>query len=187
MPAMPDVTTQGVPAALWRFASESCGIPSAALRLRPGTELPEPARGLLVHDRDMTSTLAAFHGSALRVDLLQQRQFEETYFREVFLRTIADGRIVEYGIIAIDLEQFTPPQQDAIRAGKAPLGALLHHFQIPFESSPIGFFSLATASLAEARRAALPGAQGHGRFNRLAKPTGESLASIMEILPGLPG
>jgi hypothetical protein len=67
------------------------------------------------------------------------------------------------------------------------LGALLHRFNIPFESSPIGFFALATASMADSRRVALNSPLCHGRFNRLAKPTGESLAWIMEILPGIPG
>lgn len=180
---MTETMRQGVSEPLWRFASESCAIPAAALRPQPGAELPEPARELLVHDRDMTSTLAAFHGSALRVDILQQRQSGEKYFREVFLRTMTAARVVEYGIIAIDLEQFTPPQREAIQAGQAPLGALLHRFNIPFESSPIGFFSLATASMAESRRVALNSAHCYGRFNRLAKPTGESLAWIMEILP----
>lgn len=180
---MDQVIAQSVPEPLWQFASESCGISAEAVRMLPGDALGEPARRLLVHQRDMTSTLANFHGSALRVDILQQRQLQAMYLREVFLRTVDAGRIAEYGIIAIALEQFTAPQQEAIQAGEIPLGALLHRFQIPFDSSPIGFFSIATDALASTRRAALDGSMCFGRFNRLTKPSGEPLAWIMEVLP----
>ena len=162
---------------------ETCGVPVEALVARTGKELPEPARQLLVHDQDMTSTLAAFHGSALRVEVLQRQQDDTLYFREVFLRTRSDDRIVEYGVIAIALEQFTPPQREAILAGETPLGELLHRFRIPFVSAPISFFSVSSASLGDRPFVQPAGAICHGRFNRLGKPTGEPLAWILEILP----
>lgn len=177
------VLTRGLPESLQRFMRETCGIPLAVLVARPGAELPEPARQLLVHGQDMTSTLAAFHGSPLGVEVLQRRQDDTLYFREVFLRTRSDDRIVEYGVIAIALEQFTPLQREAILAGEIPLGELLHRFRIPFVSAPIGFFSVSSASLGD-RPFAVPGdTLCHGRFNRLGKPTGETLAWILEILP----
>jgi hypothetical protein len=137
----------------------------------------------LVHGQDMTSTLAAYHGSTLRVEVLQRRQSDTLYFREVFLRTRSDDRIVEYGVIAIALEQFTPPQREAILAGEIPLGELLHRFRIPFVSAPIGFFSVSSASLGDRPFAQPAGTICHGRFNRLSQPTGEPLAWILEILP----
>lgn len=162
---------------------ETCGIRLAGLVARPGAELPEPARRLLVHGQDMTSTLATFHGSPLRVEVLRCQEVDTLYFREVFLRTRSDDRIVEYGVIAIALEQFTPPQRVAILAGEIPLGEVLHRFRIPFVSAPLGFFSVSSASLGD-RPFAVPGdTLCHGRFNRLGKPTGETLAWILEILP----
>ena len=97
----------------------TCRVPLDDLLTLPGEQLPEPARQLLVHAQDMTSTLAAFYGSSLRVEVLRQEQDATLYFREVFLRTQSDDRIVEYGVIAIDLEQFTPPQREAIQAGRS--------------------------------------------------------------------
>jgi hypothetical protein len=180
---MHDVIAREVPDILWKFVAEVCHLQADALRQQPGETLPEPAKQLLVHDRDMTSTLARFHGSALRVDVLQRREHEGLYLREVFLRTVAGGRIVEYGVIVIALAQFSAVQQASIRAGETPLGALLHRFEIPFESAPIGFFAVPTSSLAEKHRVALGGVECFGRFNQLARPTGEPLAWIMEILP----
>ena len=180
---MNDVIAPGVPESVWKFLCDVCRMSPEILRRLPGETLPEPARQLLVHRRDMTSTLSAFHGSALRVDILQQRRNDEVYLREVFLRTLATDAIVEYGVIGVALEQFSPPQQEAIEAGETPLGGLLHQFKIPFESSPICFFSVPTDRFTETPLAALKGATCFGRFNQLAKPTGERLAWIMEILP----
>lgn len=184
---MEQVIAGGVPESLLKFIRQSCSLPVEALQPIPPADLPEPARRLLVHPHDMTSTLADFHGSALQVEILQQRRQAETYLREVFLRTRSAGVVVEYGVIAIALGQFTPAQQEAIQAGQTPLGGLLHQFQIPFESAPIGYFSVATASLAATHRAALNGPTCFGRFNQLAKPAGEPLAWIMEILPDTTG
>ncbi|HUR59141.1 MAG TPA: hypothetical protein VM029_15605, partial [Opitutaceae bacterium] len=135
------------------------------------------------HARDMTSTLADFHGSHLRVEILQQRQVEELYLREVFLRMRSTDAIVEYGVIAIALEQFALQEQEEIRAGEIPLGGLLHRFKVPFESAPLGFFSVPAANLTRLQRMAAKKATCYGRFNHLAKPGGEPLAWIMEILP----
>src|SRR5688572_16153322 len=98
MRPMNETIAQVLPDALWAFISEACGLPAAALRMLPPEALPEPARRLLVHQRDMTSTLAECHGSELRVEILQQKRSEDFYLREVFLRTIATEAIVEYGV-----------------------------------------------------------------------------------------
>lgn len=180
-----EVIAQEVPEVLWQFLSETCQMRTDAMTRVAPKDVPEPDQHLLVHQRDMTSTLARFHGSALQVEIIQQRRHGELYLREVFLRTTDTHRVVEYGVIAIALEQFSPVQREAVEAGRIPLGGLLHQFQIPFESAPIHFFSVTTAKLAQPHRAALNGATSYGRFNRLFKPTGEPLAWIMEILPSL--
>lgn len=178
--------TRGLPDRLRHYLREACGVPFAALAPLPGARMPEPARRLLVHAQDMTSTLAAHHGSPLRVEVLRHEQEDTLYFREVFLRTRSDDRIVEYGVIAIALDQFTSPQRETIRAGRIPLGELLHRFRIPFVSAPIGFFAVAASALDARVFGAAEGGTCHGRFNRLGRPTGEPLAWILEILPPAP-
>jgi hypothetical protein len=131
----------------------------------------------------MTSTLATFHGSALRVEIIQRARLDGLYLREVFLRTETGDQIVEYGVIAVAIDRFSPEQQVEIEAGRIPLGGLLHRFQRPFESSPLGFVAVATATLPDTLRNVLHRPTCFGRFNRLATPTGEALAWILEILP----
>ena len=172
-----------MPEALGIFLRDSCHLAFNSLRRFPGAQLPEPARRLLDHARDMTSTLAEFHGSALRVDVLQTRRVGELYLREVFLRTTNTGRLVEYGVLAVALAQFSPEQRAAIEAGEAPLGALLHRFQIPFVSAPIGFFAATAADLAATPLAGHALGECYGRLNCLSKPSREPLAWILEILP----
>ena len=177
------VNAFGVPESLSAFLRDSCRIQSDSFRPMSGASLPEPARRLLDHPRDMTSTLAAYHGSSLRVEVLQCRTVGEIYLREVFLRTETTGKIVEYGALAVGLEQFSAEEQRAIHEAALPLGALLHRGKIPFVSAPISFFAAGGESLAGTLLAPSSAAECFGRFNRLAKPTGETLAWIMEILP----
>ena len=180
---MEQVISQSVPESLSRFMRERCRLPAAALHPLAESRLPEPARQLLAHSQDMTSTLAAFHESPLRVEILQSERHPELYVREVFLRTVRADAIVEYGVIGIALEPFTLAQQQAIENGEAPLGALLHRFKIPFTSAPIGFFSIDAEALAGTRLVLPKNAVCFGRFNRLSHVTGDPLAWILEILP----
>ncbi len=177
----------GVPAALTAYLRDACRLPLEAFTPLAGAQLPQPDRALLDHPRDMTSTLADFHGSPLGVEVLQSHRPPATdlYLREVFLRTAPAGKLVEYGVLAVALDQFTAPQRDAIASGRAPLGALLHEFRLPFLSSPLGFFAASPADLAATPLAAAlaPACPCHGRLNRLYLPSGATLAWILEILP----
>lgn len=179
---MPHLLAQDLPETLQRFMRD-CRLPPSIFQPVAAEHVPQPEQRLLVHKNDMTSTLAAFHESPLQVEILQRQQIEDLYVREVFLRTTASGAVVEYGVIAIALEQYTQAQREAILGGHAPLGALLHRFQIPFVSAPIGFFAVSGAALADTPFSVAPDVTCHGRFNRLSKPSGETLAWILEILP----
>ena len=180
-----EVIAPVLPESFRKFLRTSCRIPGDALRPLPPKRLPEPARSLLVHTQDMTSTLATFHESPLRVEILQCQREGELYLREVFLRTAPGDAIVEYGVIAVAFEQFAGSQQEVIQAGQIPLGGILHRFKIAFESAPLGFFSITGEELAGTPLRAPSSVPCFGRFNRLAKPGGEPLAWILEILPPL--
>ena len=183
MRTLEQVITQDLPEALRNFIRDDCRIPAGSFHARPGDRLPEPARQLLFHARDMTSTLSTFHESTLRVQILRRQRENDFYLREVFLRTLPGDAIVEYGVIGIALDQFTTPQQEAIETGQAPLGGLLHRFAIPFTSAPVGFFSVQSRALAATPFPNAKDTTCYGRFNRLTKSTGEPLAWILEILP----
>jgi len=86
-------------------------------------------------------------------------------------------------VLAVALAAFTTTQRAELTAGRTPLGAILHQFEIPFVSAPLGFFTVPTALLPSIPLPSPAAHQGCGRFNCLAKPSGEPLAWILEILP----
>ena len=149
-----------------------------------GAALPEPYRSLLVHERDMTSTLAQFHGSAIGLRVLHRHNAGDAYYREVLLLAKRSGQPVEYGAIKIHLGQFPGPARDAITAAAAPLGQLLHDHGIGHLSRPGGFLRIEC----DDHIGGLFGLDDrpvlYGRRNTLYDGTGgHRLAEIVEILP----
>ncbi len=181
---MVEVVLQKMPVDLRAFIENNCALSMESFRLIEPAEMPQPQRKLLCHDGDMTSTLSEFHGSVLQVKALQKNNRKGTYIREVYLRAVEGGKIVEYGVIAILLQGFEPQQRKLIEQDREPLGGLLHRFEIEFTSAPLCFFSLKQDAVARNPVAGFGQPEYYGRFNELAKPSGQSLAWIMEILPG---
>ena len=166
---------------------EFCRLAKRALpSIEPveGAAMPEPYRSLLVHERDMTSTLAQFHGSAIGLRVLHRHNAGDAYYREVLLLAKRSGQPVEYGAIKIHLGQFPGPARDAITAAAAPLGQLLHDHGIGHLSRPGGFLRIECDDhigrlFGLETRPAL-----YGRRNTLYDATGKHrLADIVEILP----
>ena len=148
-----------------------------------GERMPEPYRSLLVHDRDMTSTLEAHHGEGIRLRLLEQRPEGEALFRRVVLVGESSGRSVEFGAIKIDLAPFSAEARRIILAGRRPLGSILADFQVPYTSRPRLFFQLDGSPVTSR----IFGLSGHrplyGRQNVLLSERGSPLAEVVEILP----
>ena len=74
-------------------------IGAAALSWLSAAEVPQPYHQLLVHDHDMTSELAGFHGDSITLQVLDVRRSGDDYMREVVLRTATSGAPVEYKIL----------------------------------------------------------------------------------------
>jgi len=149
----------------------------------PATEVPQPAQRLLVHDHDMTSELAAFHGDAIALTVLQSGHTGGHYLREVTLHTAATGTPVEYGLIEILLDSFPTDLRPLILAGHTPLGTLLTTSALPFRSEPQGFFSVPASTLAPIFPKSPTGKILYGRYNHLLRTDSTLLARILEILP----
>ena len=149
----------------------------------PAAEVPPPFHQLLVHDHDMTSELADFHGDSIRLKVLHSRQAGLLYFREVSLHAAASGTPVEYGLIEISLEVFPVSLRQLILAEKLPFGTLLNDSGLAYRSEPQGFFTVPADPL----RAVFPqpssGEILFGRYNHLVSGESTCLARILEILP----
>ena len=148
-----------------------------------GEAMPEPYKSLLVHERDMTSTLENFHKAGIHLRLVSRRQQGDEYFREVVLVLDGNEKPVEFGAIRINLGLFPAEARAAILEERYPLGHLLKDFAIAYQSRPKAFLRLASdKTINEFLK--LSGAHRlYGRRNTLLNPAGEALADIVEILP----
>ena len=91
-------------------------------------ELPEDHRVLLAHDDHMTVTVEAFHGCLVDVRVLQHNLEADFYSRASLLACQATGRVVQFGIMRINLKQVSDVVRDEIVGGRIPLGrALIRH------------------------------------------------------------
>lgn len=158
------------------------GVPLQRLEV-DGVPMPEPYRGLLVHARDMTSTLEAYHGEEVGLRLLARRRHGESLFRQVVLVGRESSKMVEFGAIRIDLAGFPPPARQEILLGRLPLGTILARFRVAYESRPRLFFRIRSDRRIE-EIFALPGRSLlYGRQNELITESGRLLAEVVEILP----
>lgn len=148
-----------------------------------GEALPEPYRTLLVHERDMTSTLEEFHRAGLHLRLVSRQQRGDAYFREVVLALDGKETPVEFGAIRIHLEHFPAEARQTILEERFPLGRILKDCGLRYLSRPQAFIRIASDQTING----LLGLSGahvlYGRRNTLLSPDGEALAEIVEILP----
>lgn len=163
--------------------------PLAALRPLPefqfvtATDIPELYRSLLVHHRDMTSTLQAHHRAKVRVHALRTVRNGNEYLREVVLLLEGSSAPVEYGAIRIALDAFPAAAQQLILEARQPLGAIMEASGITYTSQPKVYICVESdEAMNEALR--LPaGCSLFGRCNVIYDTQGRTLADLVEILP----
>ena len=144
---------------------------------------PEPYRTLLVHHRDMTSALEAFHSQPIALQPRVMHRRDDLLSREVLLVGERDGRPVEYGAITIELSAFPEAAQAEVIEAKRPLGAILHDYGIAHRSEPSAFLRVVPD---EHMRTVLHmnGCDRlYGRCNVLRRDDHAVLARVVEILP----
>lgn len=87
--------------------------------------VPEPYHGLLVHNHHMTVTVEAHHGGLVDVRVLARRHHGNSYARKILLALQGTGKIVQFGIVRINLDFCSPAVREEIVAAGTPLGRVL--------------------------------------------------------------
>jgi uncharacterized membrane protein YgcG len=96
----------------------------------PAALTPEPYKSLLVHEHHMTLTMERFHGSPVRVRVLNRRLDEALYARHIVLEREDTGAVVQFGIVRFDLSCVTTTVRDEILSERIPLGRTLINFNV---------------------------------------------------------
>jgi chorismate-pyruvate lyase len=89
------------------------------------SEVPQPYRRLLAHNDHMTVTVEAFHGCPVSVEVIASQRQGEVYCREILLRRTTDQKVVQFGIVRLDLRALSTVVRDEILAERTPLGRVL--------------------------------------------------------------
>jgi len=106
---------------LFHASGESLGqfLPVAA------AEMPAEYRCLLDHQEHMTVAVEAFHESLVSVQVLDTHVTPAHYARQILLRRQTDGAVVQYGIMRVALDCFSPEVRGEIETQRRPLGRIL--------------------------------------------------------------
>ncbi|NNE93635.1 MAG: hypothetical protein HKN23_18455, partial [Verrucomicrobiales bacterium] len=148
-----------------------------------GSEVPYPYRSLLVHENDMTPTLAAFHHSKLYLEVHEKETSDEFVMRLVTLHAAASDIPVEFGAIGIHLQNFEDEVRQRIVEGGVPLGAILGEHKVAHHGSPSAYFRVPADDLMAGTLKQEAGDELFGRCNQLLDDDGMVIADIVEILP----
>ncbi len=159
------------------------GLPEPVMRSIDSDAMPEPYRSLLVHDRDMTTTLEAHWRSPLHVEVLERTIDAATLNRLVVLRTDSGNAPVEFGAIRIHLAAFDEKAREEISDCSRPLGAILREHSKGYSCRPRGFFAIVADAMTDQAFNIGGGADLFGRHNTLFAANDAVLAEVVEILP----
>lgn len=120
-------------------------FPNGADRPKPrpleGAAMPQPYRRLLVHDHHMTVTVEQFYGDAVDVKVLDRRRVGDVYARKILLTLKGTAKVVQFGIVSINLTMLTPKVADEIVSETTPLGRVLIQNNVLRTVRPVSFFS----------------------------------------------
>jgi chorismate-pyruvate lyase len=101
--------------------------------------MPEPYRGLLAHDEHMTVTVEAYYGVPVDVRVLEAGREDEFYHRRIVLTLHGTNRIVQYGLVRINLGFCSEPVRAAILKQNTPLGRILIEHNVLRRVEPTAF------------------------------------------------
>lgn len=110
--------------ALTKVFSDDGSLIQAARHI-PASQTPEPYKQLLAHDHHMTVTMESYHGCSVDVRILNRKEEEGRYLREILLLKSGTEEVVQYGIVRFDFQYVTDAVRQQIEAGEIPLGRVL--------------------------------------------------------------
>jgi chorismate-pyruvate lyase len=162
---------------------ERAGAPLPRAIQVEGHDVPEPYRSLLVHERDMTSTVTKAYGREMRLRILKRILSNDVLAREIVLEIEGDGSAVVYAGIKIYLDRFPLEARRLILGGCHPFGSILASQGIVHFSRPEAFFRVDADDVINHALGLTGHSPLYGRRSALWNSPQVPLAHVLEILP----
>lgn len=106
-------------------------------------QMPPAARRLLVHEGHMTPTLGEAYGESVALQVLDHRMEGNCYRRKIVLTVESGRRVVEFGIVRLDLSTAGNGVRERIVAQDTPLGDILNQHNVLTQVSPLWYLRFA--------------------------------------------
>jgi chorismate-pyruvate lyase len=90
----------------------------------------------------MTVTVERHYGGPVDVKVLNTVREGDEYARQILLELQGTGRVVQFGIVQIDLGLLSPVVRDRIVEGKTPLGRVLIEHDVLRHIRPAGYLQV---------------------------------------------
>lgn len=156
-----------------------------AVEVPPG-DVPEPYHRLLVHTHHMTVTVEDFYQSPVDVRVLDFWLSDREYARKILLTLQSTGRVVQFGLVRINLDACTDAVRNEIVGGKTPLGRVLIRHNMLRRIEPLAYFRVTVGEVMAGWFGVSPGTTTYGRVGVIY--TGERpVVEVLEILAPVAG
>ena len=151
----------------------------------PAAAVPDPYHALLVHTHHMTVTVEGHFGGPVDVRVLSCRRDGHAYARKILLELRREPkRVVQFGLVRIDLGVCPDAVRAAILDGRTPLGRVLIQHNMLRRVEPVAYLRASLSPAMAGWFGAAPGAETFGRVGVIY--TGSRPAvEVLEILAPL--
>lgn len=147
----------------------------------PAGEVPQPYHRLLVHTHHMTVTVEKFYHSPVDVRVLTTRRDGNEYARKILLAARETGKVVQFGLVRINLGVCPEAVRNEIVEGNTPLGRVLIRHNMLRRIAPVAFLRVTLRPEMAGWFGAEAGATTYGRLGVIY--TGDRPAvEVLEIL-----
>jgi len=147
----------------------------------PVGDVPQPYRQLLDHTQHMTVTVEGYFNDAVDVEVREVAQAGPQYARKITLRLRHGTKVVQYGVIGVDLDALDAGVAADIVAGKTPLGRVLIDHDVLRVVEPVQFLRVALPADLAAVMGVPAGSVTYGRLG-LISADGRPAIRVAEIL-----
>lgn len=154
-------------------------------RCESTTDLPQPYDSLLNHNAHMTVTVESHHGD--KVDVVVHRHHRSTdengdrYVREITLQTQGRQKVVQYGIVRLNVDALAPEVWQKIESREIPLGRVLIEHNVLREVQLCELWKLTAGPMLSQYLCVPPGQIVYGR-TALIYCDGEPAIELLEVV-----